>query len=152
MVIILVIIFLVAYFNTILIDISQFTGRFSEFGWMEDVRIFKALIALNMLSDSLPNFLFGVSNNIISTTTLNGYTWSDNSFFLVALHFGIIGFLVWCWSLIVIFPWNMDSTKLIYISWIISSFMITNSIIWDTYIICTIFFLLSERDKASGLS
>lgn len=120
--------------------------RFSEIDGLDDPRIIKLTLGLTMWLNSFTTFLFGVPVQIIETTTINGIIWSDNSFLLISLKFGLIGFLAWALAFSKVIPWGLGSLTLIYLLWTLSSLAITNSILWDSYIFSLIFLLLSEKE------
>ena len=120
--------------------------RLSEINFIDDPRIIKLLLGLTMWFNSLSTFLFGVPTQIIANTTVKGLIWSDNSFLLISLEFGLMGLLVWMLAFSKVIPWGQGSVTLIYMLWVLSSLGITNSILWDSYIFLLLFLLLSEKE------
>ena len=129
------------------LDQLNLSNRFSEFGGFNDPRIIKGYLALTMWFESFSSFLWGVPAQTVESTSFKGIIWSDNSFFLLALQFGLIGLLIWILALKEVLPWwGAGSSKFIYLFWVFLSLAITNSIVWDSYIFCLIFFLLCEQE------
>ena len=144
----LILYFLDSRSESILTSLNQLnlSNRFSEFGGFNDPRIIKGYLALTMWFESFSSFLWGVPAKTIESTSFKGIIWSDNSFFLLALQFGLIGLLIWILALKEVLPWGVGSSKYIYLFWVFLSLAITNAIVWDSYIFCLIFFLLCEQE------
>jgi len=116
--------------------LSLSLNRF-EISFTDDPRILKTLLALNLTSESLSGFLWGLPIETVDSARLGGFQVSDNSFFLVLLRFGFIFCIVWISSIIYLIT-RFNRLKLLYLLWIFFALFTTNSILWDSFIICLI--------------
>lgn len=138
----------IIYFGSEIVSdniISQVVNRF-DINLSEDARIIKTQLTLKLISDSWAGMLLGVDKAIVSSETLKGYTVSDNSLFLIQLKFGIFLLIVFLTSHIILLRYYFYIPKTI-ILWFPISFVMTNSILWDSLMIVSVLTLVPRQTK-----
>ena len=111
-------------------------GRF-DINFSNDPRVLKTILSLNLMSDSLSGFLWGLPTETINKATLGGIQVSDNSFFLIALRFGFIVCVVWIGTTAYLIS-RFNQLRVLYWIWIFLALFTSNSILWDSFIFCLI--------------
>ena len=115
-----------------LLALDRFDISYSDYP-----RVFKTILSLNLMSDSLSGFLWGLPAETINNATLGGFQVSDNSLLLISLRFGFIFFVVWVGSAVYLLS-RFNRLSVLYWIWIFLALFTTNSILWDSFIFCLI--------------
>ena len=136
-------ILLVAVFSSITIiyifapsDITIFTRISEDSGG----RVEKTQLAIQMLSERMTNFIIGPSGYQTDNSRLNGYAFSDNSYFYVGLTFGVPFAVVY----FLIFFNHMRSCvdeklALFFVCYLVIGFSLTNCILWESWLCMAMF-------------
>ena len=119
--------------NTDTLFLNDIINRFILLG-DSNPRIGKTFLSIDLMMNSFGTFLWGLPEIIISRT-VNNVVVSDNSFFLIQLKFGFIMTMIWLTTTIYMIKKNSTPSMLCWL-WFFISLSVTNSIAWDSYIIC----------------
>ena len=116
---------------------------------LSSIRVDKNLLALDLSTRSFGFFLWGVPDLLLKP--VNNITISDNSFSLIQVRFGLIMTFIWISTTIYLIKKNSSPRTLAWL-WFFISLFFTNSILWDSYIICLIgFMLMSPRNEQNNI-
>ena len=116
---------------------------------LSSARVDKNLLALDISTRSFGFFLWGVPD--LLHKPVNNITISDNSFSLIQVRFGFIMTFIWISTTIYLIKKNSSPRTLAWL-WFFISLFITNSILWDSYILClTGFMLMSPRNEQNNI-
>jgi len=113
-------------------------------------RIEKTVMAIDMLSESLTTFLFGVPTKIVTTTkTSDGLLFSDNSFMLSLLNYGVVAGMLFFIVLLyfILKRVYIGMHTFVFLSYIIGTFLFNNAILWDIWLLYAIATLFIISDK-----
>lgn len=125
--------FLVLLFSPILDTFVERTVNHGSGG-----RIDKINLALDMLFSNPVSFMFGASEEVVSNAkTLDGLAFSDNSFFLVFLNYGVpVGILLIFGFLYLLFKRSIVNLySLAFFFYILMTLFFNNSILWDIWLV-----------------
>ena len=108
----------------------------------ESIRLQKLLIGIDLVFSQAKGMFFGYPNSYIANFSINNIVISDNSFIHVLAVGGMITliFLVLYFVLIT----RLSTIKFIYLIMFIFSLLITNSILWDYFLLSSIFILMGK--------
>ena len=103
-------------------------------------RIEKAILGFKILSDSVTNFSIGASNFQAGNATEQGYELSDNSYFEVAISFGVpfavIFFTLW---FNFISRYIVNILSLFFLGYLVVGLSLTNCILWESWLCLAMF-------------
>lgn len=107
--------------------------RFHEDYWS---RLDKFILSFALLSESFQNFFIGASSAVIASTySKTGFLVSDNSYWLIALQFGVPFALVFFFSLIRKL-WVRRSSQIykLFFVYLLLGLGITNCLLWESWV------------------
>lgn len=99
-------------------------------------RAIKYSLALNMLFSNTSHFILGVPSQVIATTEVNGFLFSDNSYLTVALDFGVIFAILFlgCYIQLLLRLFKEKNQLMLLAIYLIAMFF-TNAILWNYWIL-----------------
>jgi hypothetical protein len=108
---------------------------FSRFAQNSGGRYEKLQAIFTLISHSPIDFLIGSSMDLISSTNVNGFVISDNSYGLIATSFGVPFMLFFFISMLyVLIKKASDNISIFMFFYIFIGFALTNCILWDPWL------------------
>lgn len=116
---------------------AESLGRFSE---DSGGRVEKAILAIDILTGSNTNFLMGSSHYQLANGTNAGYEFSDNSYLLLALNFGVPFAILYFFALFYCLKRGIENKLSAYFfAYFIVGFGLTNCILWESWVMLVVF-------------
>lgn len=117
-------------------------------------RLEKSEIALSMVTESLTSILIGPAASIVEQTrTLDGLPFSDNSFMLLALNYGIPAGYGCLFIILFMIIKNVEPNfkTLVFFGYLMGTLFFNNSILWDMWLFYSIavLYIVCGRDMTS---
>lgn len=100
-------------------------------------RDLKLFLSIELAFSSVKSFLFGLSNTVVASASLSGVAVSDNSFFHLALRFGVpVSALFYCINFAIARIYGFFSFSRVLLScFVLVNLALTNSILWQPFIL-----------------
>lgn len=113
-------------------------------------RLAKSQLALNMLDESVMSAIIGPSSITVSAArTLDGLPFSDNSYLLLSLTYGI-PIAVMCFILVLGFIFKsvrLNAVTFVFVVYFLSTLFFNNAILWDIWLFygIAVIYIISGR-------
>jgi hypothetical protein len=125
---------------------------FKRFGDDSGSRVTKVQIAVELISNSISDFMFGSADQMVSGYEIDGVTISDNSYSLVATKLGVP--FAFCFFLLILKM--MYSARSVFFSKIMFIYLVvalglTNCILWEPWILTAFLVVAVIRFYNSGV-
>ena len=134
--------------NIILDSLDKFLNRGDFYGSGD--RDLKLLLSIDLAFDSVRNFLFGLPRAVVASASLNGVKVSDNSFFQLALQFGVpASALYYYMNFAIARIYGFFSLSRALLSCLmVSNLVLTNSILWQSFLLgAVVLFVALPRSR-----
>ena len=130
------------------LGLFTYESLYDQSALLENSRINKFTQSINILFSEWYYFFIGAEGSaIIQPNFYTGAVFSDNSYLLILLNFGVVLFFFWLVTFFYatdFFDANKDG---IVKSWFLISLFLSNSILWEFYILISVYTLLLTKKE-----